>query len=362
MKLTLEQQNLTHVLTKVASIVEKRNTIPILANVMLSATGDKLTVTASDLDIEITASTSATVEREGKTTVNADVFLSFVKKLAKGKSVDLELDNHKLHITSGKTTSALATLDADTFPQMATSEYDNSLTIQSDTLVDVFNRTAFAMSTEETRYYLNGVYLHNVDGALVGVSTDGHRLAKSVVDGAGDVSPIIVPRKTVTELRKLLAEGGDVTLDTSATKLRVTCGDFVLVSKVIDGTFPDYTRVIPKEGGRIANIDAKAFRAAIDRVVVLSDDRARGVSLAVSAGKLVVSVNSATGDAVDEVEIDYQGEAFECGFNSKYLNEVAAQADNGSLRVSFGVGPTDPALITPDEQDGAVYVVMGMRV
>lgn len=362
MKLQLEQPNLVHVLTQVASIVERRNTMAILSNVLLRATGDTLTVTATDLDIEITASTTATVEVEGSTTVGADVFLSFVKKLAKGKLVSLHLDNNKLHITSGKTTSSLATLECDLFPVMASSEYENSLTIPSGQLADIFNRTAFAMSTEETRYYLNGVYLHNVGSDLVGVSTDGHRLAKSTVNGAGVVSGVIVPRKTVVELKKLLAEGGDVTLDTSGTKLRVSCGDFVLVSKVVDGTFPDYTRVIPQEGDRIAHIDAKEFSAAINRVVTVADDRSKGVKFKVSSGILEVSVSSGTGEAVDEIEIDYNGDAFECGFNSKYMNEVAAQADNGSLRVSFGMGVTDPALITPDAQNGAVYVVMGMRV
>ena len=362
MKLTLDQQDLTHVLTQVASIVERRNTVPILANVLLSAQGDTLTVTATDLDIEITASTAATVETQGKATVNADVFLSFVKKLAKGKLVTLELDNHKLHITSGKTTSALSVLPCEDFPVMASSEYENSLTMQADALAGMFNQTAFAMSTEETRYYLNGVYLHNVDGALVGVATDGHRLGMSTVDHGGEVSPIIVPRKTVTELKKLLAAGGDVILDTSPSKMRVTCGDFVLVSKVVEGTFPDYTRVIPKEGIRIVNVDAKEFSAAINRVTTVADDRVKGVKFAVSSGKLVVSVVSATGEAVDEVEIDYDGDAFECGFNSKYMNEVAAQAENGSLRISFGEHTADPALITPDAHDGAVYVVMGMRV
>jgi DNA polymerase-3 subunit beta len=362
MKLTVEQPTLVHNLTQVTSIVEGKNTYPILANVMLSAVEGKLNSRATDMDIEVTAACDATVETQGEITVNAATLIGIVKSLPKSSLVSLYLDDkHQLHIEAGKSKFQLATLPVSDFPVMASEEYDNTATIAAVDLLPVFAKTAFAMSTEETRYYLNGVYMHNdVDGNLCGVATDGHRLAIMTTELQEVVSPVIVPRKTVTELRKLLIDG-DIELSTSASKVRFKNGDFTLVSKVVDGTFPDYTRIIPKNNDSVAVASAKALSAASARVTLVSSDKARGVKVALSDGVCVLSVNSQAGQAIDEVEIQYDGDPIEMGFNSKYISDAMSQAENGDVTLRFGKSDA-PIVIEPNDVPGVLYVVMPMRV
>lgn len=363
MKLNIEQPHLLAALTQAGAIVERKNTIPILANVLLTASGDgKLSIRATDLDIEVTTATSADVIDAGSATVSAGMLTDIVKRLNKGKVVFIEHDGTHLHVKSGKSEYSLATLPVDDFPKLASDSYENKSTLHATEFASLFSRTAFAMSTEETRYYLNGVYIHNDEtGALIAVSTDGHRLAKMVSPTDAIVSSVIVPRKAVAEFKKLV--DGDVTIETSATKIRVTCGNMVFVSKVIDGTFPDYRRVIPTDNNRVVNVDAKDFNAAIARVVPVSEDRARGVKLNItSSGTMELSVASHVGTATDEIETDYSGETFDIGFNSKYLSEIAAQADNGGLQMLFGGAGSGAVIIKPDAYEGFTAVCMRMRV
>ena len=363
MKLSIEQPQLIAALTQATGIVERKNTFPILGNVLLSASDGKVSIKASDLDIEITTSVQADIEDDGATTVSASMFSDIVKRLAKSALVYLSMEGNQLHIKSGKSEFNIATLDAVDFPVMASDVYENTATIASDEFSSLFSRTSFAVSTEETRYYLNGVYMHNDEsGNLVGVATDGHRLAKMELNRDATVSPMIVPRKTVAQIQKLPV-GVDVTIETSASKMRVTCGDLVIVSKVIDGTYPEYTRVIPTGNDRAVTVGAKEFNAAIGRVIPVSAERARGVKLAIETGKMTLSVKSSEGDAIDEIEVEYEGEPFEVGYNSKYLSEIAAQAEDGNLVMMFsGSSTTDPVLIRPDAYEGLTTVCMGMRV
>ena len=364
MKLTIEQPHLLAALTQAGAIVERKNTIPILANVLLTATVDgKLTIRATDLDIEVTTAAQAEVTDDGSATVSAGMLTDIIKRLAKGKVVQIDHADSTLHITSGKSEYSLATLPVGDFPQLASDTYANTATMHATEFAALFARTAFAVSTEETRYYLNGVYVHNdaTTGALTAAATDGHRLAMMVSPVAATVSSVIVPRKAVGEFKKLT--DGDVTVETSDTKIRVTNGDLVMVSKVIDGTFPDYRRVIPADNNRIVNVDAKALNDAIARVVPVSEDRARGVKLGVSSdGTMELSVTSHVGTATDEIETDYHGDAFSIGFNSKYLSEIIAQAESGGLEMAFGPSGSAAVIIRPEAIDGLMTVQMRMRI
>lgn len=361
MKLTITQPDLLAVLTKSVGVVERKNTIPVLSNVKLQA-ATALTVTASDMDIEVMATEQADVTAPGETTVNADTLTSIVKKLPKSSIVTLHDDGKHLTVSAGRSNFKLATLPADTFPEMADSAYDHSGTIEADTLAQMFNKTKFAMSTEETRYYLNGVYMHNDDaGDLITVATDGHRLAKMTSEVDLTVAPVIVPRKTVLELVKLLDDVDTVTVETSDTKLRIIGDGFTLTSKVVDGTYPQYERVIPTRNDKTMTVCAKEFSEASARVSLVSDDRTKAVKLNVSDGVCVLSVRGAHDNAVDEVAVEYDSEAFEAGYNSKYLAEMMAQAEGGNVEMVLG-GAMDQALVRLTEVSGFVGVVMPMRL
>jgi DNA polymerase-3 subunit beta len=361
MKLTITQPDLLTVLTKSVGVVERKNTIPVLSNVKLQA-AMALTVTASDMDIEVMATGRADVTAPGSTTVNADTLTSIVKKLGKSAMVTLELADSWLTVSAGRSNFKLATLPAEDFPDMASSEYDHSGTIHADTLSQMLNKTKFAMSTEETRFMLNGVYMHNDDaGDLITVATDGHRLAKMTSEVDLTVAPVIIPRKTVLELVKLLDDADDVTVETSETKLRVSGDGFTITSKVVDGTFPQYERVIPTRNDKPMTVCAKEFSDASARVSLVSDDRTRAVKLNVSDGACVLSVRGSGGNAVEEVAVEYSSADLEAGYNSKYLAEMMAQAEGGNVEMTFG-SPMDPALVKLSEVEGFVGVTMPMRI
>lgn len=358
MKLTINKTDLTKTLSQVAAIIEKRVTIPIMANVKMWTDGSMLHMLATDLDIEVTTAAECDATEQGAVTVNADMFLGIVKKMPAG-DITISLDGNALVVSSGKTVFNLGTLPVDTYPVMASSEYDNTFQMEADELRRLFDLTAFAMSTEEARYYLNGVYLHVVDGSLTAVATDGHRLAKATTDSPSDMHGVIVPRKTVIELGKVL-DGGTVTVDVSETKIRFTTGETVIVSKVIDGKFPDYTRVIPSGYDNIMIVDSALFASGADRVSQVSSERMRGVLVSMSANKSVLSVKGDINSAVDEMEVEYSGDDIERGFNAKYLAEVMAKVD-GMASISFG-GNESPAIIKTVDDDSALFVVMPMRV
>lgn len=361
MKLTIEQSELVATLTQSTAIVEARNTIPVLSNVKIMASGSQMQTVATDLDIEVTANAPATVDVEGGVTVNAKMLLDIVKKLSKGALVSLTVDGYHLYINSGRSNFKLATLPVEDFPVMVTSEYDNTFTIATDEIASLINRVSFAQSTEETRYYLNGVYLHNdANGNLCGVATDGTRLAKMTLESDQEINNVIVPRKTVAQLKALLIDG-DVEVSTSPNKIRFVGDGYSIVSKVVDGTYPDYTRVIPSDNKKVVTVSAKDFGLASARVSLVSEDRVRAVKLAFSEGMCVLSVKGANGDGHDEVEVAYSGEDFEIGFNSKILADAIAQADVGDVNLSFGDSGS-PVLIEPHDYAGFMAVVMPMRI
>ncbi|WP_374374882.1 DNA polymerase III subunit beta [Tabrizicola sp.] len=372
MKLSIERATLLKALAQAQSVVERRNTIPILANVLIEAEGNQVSFRATDLDIEVVDRAPAMVERAGATTVSAVMLHEIVRKLPDGALVNLAEDaaSGRLTIMAGRSTFSLATLPKEDFPVMATSEYSSNFSAKAPDLRRLFDKAKFAISTEETRYYLNGVYMHVSQGeggkVLRCVATDGHRLARidaPLPEGAEGMPGVIVPRKTVGELRKLLDDDeATIAVSVSETKVRFATPAITLTSKVIDGTFPDYTRVIPTGNTRKLEVDASEFAKAVDRVATVSSERSRAVKLSLEEDRLVLSVNSPdSGAAEEELAVAYGDERLEIGFNAKYLLEIASQVDRENAVFLFN-SAADPTLMREGNDTSAVYVVMPMRV
>ena len=372
MKVTVERAELLKSLGHVHRVVERRNTIPILANVLVKADRGKLSLKATDLDLEVTDSTAAEVAPGGSTTVPAHMFYDIVRKLPDGAQIVLEGsgDRAVLSLRAGRSRFTLQTLPESDFPDLAAGEMSHSFKVASADLKRLIDKTQFAISTEETRYYLNGIYLHTAGTAkaamLRAVATDGHRLAQvelPLPEGAAGMPGIIVPRKTVGEVQRLIETGeGDVAIELSAGKIRFTIGNVVLTSKLIDGTFPDYARVIPLNNDKSLIVDKTDFEAAVDRVSTVSSERGRAVKLSITGGRLVLSVtNPDSGSATEEIEVEYEADPLDIGFNSRYLLDIAAQIE-GEVAVLKLADPGSPTLIQDKDAKGALYVLMPMRV
>ena len=372
MKISIERATLLKAVSHAQSVVERRNTIPILANVLIEAEGNDVRFRATDLDIEVVDKVEAMVERAGATTVSATTLNEIVRKLPDGAQVTLTDDgtSGRLTIEAGRSNFSLATLPKEDFPVMATSEYSANFSAQASVLRRLFDKSKFAISTEETRYYLNGVYMHISDAeggkVLRCVATDGHRLARIDADlpeNASEMPGVIVPRKTVGELRKLLDEDDmQIAVSVSETKVRFATPEITLTSKVIDGTFPDFTRVIPQGNTRKLEVDAADFAKAVDRVATVSSERSRAVKLSLDEDRLVLSVNAPdSGAAEEELAVAYGDERLEIGFNAKYLLEIASQVDRENAVFLFN-SSGDPTLMREGNDTSAVYVVMPMRV
>ena len=372
MKLSIERAILVKAVNQAQSVVERRNTIPILANVLIEATADGVSFRATDLDTEVVDKAQAMVERPGATTVSAQMLNEIARKLPDGALVQISSDdaNGRLVVQAGKSTFSLATLPREDFPVMASTEYSANFAARAADLRRLFDKAKFAISNEETRYYLNGVYMHVAQTengpALRCVATDGHRLARidaALPSGAQDMPGVIVPRKTVAELRKLLDDDeASIAVSVSETKVRFATPTLTLTSKVIDGTFPDYSRVIPTGNTRELKVDAADFAKAVDRVATVSSERSRAVKLSLDQDRLILSVNAPdAGAAEEELIVAYADEPLEIGFNAKYLQEIASQVDRDNAVFLFN-GSGDPTLMREGSDTTAVYVVMPMRV
>jgi DNA polymerase III subunit beta len=372
MRLTIERGALLKALAHVQSVVERRNTIPILSNVLIDARQDAVSFAATDLDIEIVDGAEAQVERPGAITAPAHLLYEIVRKLPDGAQVRLELsaDEGRINISAGRGRYALQVLSASDFPAMSSGTFAASFTIERAALARLIDRTRFAISTEETRFYLNGVYLHSADGdagpCLRAVATDGHRLALADYPqpaGAVAIPGVIVPRKTVGELRRLLDDAvEDVQISVSDAKIQFSFGRTTLTSKLIDGSFPDYTRVIPRGNQRIMSVRNDEFSRAVDRVATMAAERSRSIKLSMEDGKVVLAVNSPeTGTATEEVEADYTSDPMEIGFNAKYLLDIAGQIGAGEARFEFA-DSASPTLVRDGGDPNALFVLMPLRV
>ena len=372
MKISIERAALLKAVSQAQSVVERRNTIPILANVLIEAEGDQVQFRATDLDIEVVDKAAAQVEQAGATTVSATTLHEIVRKLPDGALVTLNVDSAagRLTVEAGRSHFQLATLPKEDFPVMANAEYEVNFAAPAGVLRRLFDKSKFAISTEETRYYLNGVYMHVAEGdgaqVLRCVATDGHRLARidaDLPDDANAMPGVIVPRKTVGELRKLLDDDDmSIAISVSETKIRFATPDITLTSKVIDGTFPDYSRVIPSGNTRRLEVDAAEFAQAVDRVATVSSERSRAVKMELDEDRLVLSVTAPEhGNAEEELAVAYGDEKLSIGFNAKYLLEIASQVDRENAVFMFN-SSGDPTLMREGNDESAVYVVMPMRV
>ena len=371
MQLTIERAALLKALGHVQSVVERRNTIPILSNVLLSADRDTMAFSATDLDMEIVDETPGRVDGPGQITAPAHTLYEIVRKLPEGAEVELRFsgDDPRLQVSAGRSRFNLPVLPAGDFPIMSSDGLSSRITIDTGELIRLIDKTRFAISTEETRYYLNGLYLHTVvEGGVTklrAVATDGHRLALAEMpapDGAAGVPGVIVPRKTVQEARRLLEDAGEtVDLQSSAQKIRFEFGRAALTSKVIDGAFPPYERVIPKDNNRVLIVDNTLFAKAVDRVATISAEKSRSVKMAIEPGRVILTVrNMEAGQGVEELEVDYDGEPFEISFNARYLLDVTEQM--GATAEFRFADPGSPTLMLDPTDPDVQYVLMPLRV
>ncbi|MBS0477648.1 MAG: DNA polymerase III subunit beta [Proteobacteria bacterium] len=372
MKATIERATLLKCLSHVQSVVERRNTIPILSNVLIEASGDgTVKVMATDLDLQVVESLGAvSVDGPGAITVSAHLLFDIARKLPDGSQVSLETADNRMTVKAGRSRFSLPTLPRDDFPVIVEGDLPTSFELPAATLAQLIDRTRFAISTEETRYYLNGIFLHVSDEELKAAATDGHRLARFTIarpDGAQGMPDVIVPRKCVAELRKLLEEALDssVLVDLSASKVRFTLGGengVVLTSKLIDGTFPDYTRVIPTGNDKLLKLDPRSFWEGVDRVATIATEKTRAVKMALENDKVTLSVTSPdNGTAAEEVPADYSAAGFEIGFNANYLKDILGQIDGDTVELHLADAGA-PTLIRQDDKSPALYVLMPMRV
>jgi DNA polymerase-3 subunit beta len=373
MKATIERATLLKGLSHVQSVVERRNTIPILSNVLIEATADgALKLMATDLDLQINESVPAAVDQPGATTVSAHTLFDIARKLPEGSQVSLAAAEGKMTIVAGRARFQLGTLPRDDFPVIAEGELPVQFELPAETLKQIIDKTRFAISTEETRYYLNGIFWHVADDTgsgqpvLKAAATDGHRLARVTLprpDGAEGMPDIIIPRKCIAELRKLLDEiDGSVGVSLSNSKIRFDMGQALLTSKLIDGTFPDYSRVIPTGNDKILKIDPRSFEEGVDRVSTIATEKTRAVKMALDRDKITLSVTSPeNGTAAEEVSGDYTAAGFEIGFNSRYLLDILGQIEGDSVEVHLA-DASAPTLIRENDKAPALYVLMPMRV
>jgi DNA polymerase-3 subunit beta len=383
MKATIERATLLKGLGHVHSVVERRNTIPILSNVLIEAEegdsgggGAGLRLMATDLDLQINERVEANVTEPGATTVPAHTLFDIVRKLPEGSQVELIAAEGRMQVNAGRARFTLSTLPRDDFPVIAEGDLPTAFELPAATLRQIIDKTRFAISTEETRYYLNGIYLHVSDGeplaggvnqpVLKAAATDGHRLARVTVsrpEGAQGMPGVIIPRKCVAELRKLLDEvDGTVQASLSETKIRFGLGNAVLTSKLIDGTFPDYSRVIPTANDKLLRLDPRALEEAVDRVSTIASERTRAVKMSLDRDRVTLSVTSPeNGTASEEISADYGADGIEIGFNARYLLDILGQIEGDVMEVHLADAAA-PTLLRENDKAPALYVLMPMRV
>jgi len=370
MQFQISKSAIAKALFNVNGAVEKRNTIPVLLNVKIEAKNGHLNLTATDMDIVIISSVEALINKEGSTTVPAQLFYDIIKKIPDIADINVESEENggNIKISYGKSKFSLPCLDPSEFPILSEGEMSVNFTIKSSEIIKIIDKTRFAIPSDETRYYLNGMFLHaiNVDNniELRGIATDGHRLALASSTHSSltsSVPGVIVPKKTINEIRKIAEGNEEVTIGFSKAKIRVSSGSSIVISKLIDGEFPEYDRVIPKNNDKLVKVNRKLIFNAVDRVSTIATDKNKSIKLILESDKINFQIKGGdSGNASEEIEVNFRGDLIETGFNSRYFLDIIGQIDKENINIYFKDG-TSPALITTDDNDG-LYVIMPIRI
>jgi len=365
MKLTAEREKLLSPLQAVIGVVERRQTMPVLANVLLSVREGRLSITASDLEVELVAGTQVAVQEAGDITVPGRKFLDILRALPEQLPVSLNVDGEKVVIKAGKSRFSLATLPASDFPVIDDIDAQQTVQVARKDLLRLLEKTHFSMAQQDVRYYLNGMLLE-IDGvSLRAVATDGHRLALCEAEltvAAKSPQQVIVPRKGVLELQRVLTEEGNAELAIGTNHVRAQIGDIRFTSKLIDGRFPEYSRVIPAAAANAIRADRDVLRQALQRTAILSNEKYRGIRITVKSSALTVQAhNPEQEEAEEEVEVTYEGKDLEVGFNVNYLLDALAAIDGQEVELGL-TDSNSSCLIRSPGNATARYVVMPMRL
>jgi len=371
MKISVEKNHIFKSLSHVQSIVEKKNTIPVLSNILIEAKDNSLILSATDMDISITETLNCNVIEEGSITVSAHTLYDIIRKLPDGNEIEFIANNGKMFsIRSGKSKFSLGCLPKEDFPIIEVNNLKSELSIESKELLKLIEKTRFAISNEETRYFLNGIYFHkrNTNGkeCLSFVATDGHRLAKidfNTKENISEIPGVIIPRKTISELCKLLADfSGIVKINLDPNKIIFFVDKSILISKLIDGNFPDYQKVIPNNNTNIMSVKRSDLFLAVDRVSTITNERSPAIKFKLLKNIMnMTSVDSESGLATEDIVTEYSGNEMEVGFNSKYILEMINNLDDDKITLSFN-DTSSPLIATEQSNPDLIYVLMPMRV
>ena len=375
MEFKINSSDLLKALSHIHGIVEVRHTLPILSNIILKAKDNELTLSSTNLDIYCSDKIKAEVSIAGEISVSAVTFFEIVKRLPSGSEVVMTMEEGENEITlkCGRSKFNLSTLKTDDFPIISDNDLSTNFVLSADELIRIIDKTKFAVSNEETRYYLNGIFLHKADRNSIqflrAVATDGHRLAQYDIplpQGAEEITGIIIPKKTIFELRKVLDDAnGDVSISLNENKIKFTFNDLKIISKVIDGTFPDYTKVIPQNNNKNFKTNNNELKNAIDRVSAVAaneESKSKAIKLSLEDNKLNLSVESQSkGSANEIIDISYDGDKVDIGFNSKYIIDICNEVDGEEVDISL-LDSVSPAIILDKTDENLFFVLMPMRI
>lgn len=368
MKISVNRDDILKPLTTVAGAVERRQTMPILSNLLVKASGESITVTGTDLEVELTAKINCQVETEGQITIPARKLLDICKSLPDGAAINIAVDDAKVLLQSGSSRFSLSTLPAADFPAVLREESTFVVKVNQKQFSQLIGRTAFSMAQQDVRYYLNGMLWELNGQDLKVVATDGHRLAVDEIELVEAVDTetkqVIVPRKGVLELARLMADvDSEIHIQFSANHILAETDDLIFVSKLVDGKFPDYQRVLPKNGDKIVLADKNTLRSALTRAAILSNEKFRGVRFTLSENTVSIQANNPEQEeASEQLAVDYSGGGLEMGFNVSYLIDVLGVI--GSETVKLTLSDSNSSALIEDSSDdvNSMYVIMPMRL
>ena len=366
MKFSVNREILLKPLQQVAGVVERRQTLPVLSNLLLQVSGNHLSMTGTDLEVELIGKLEVLSPEDGEVTVPARKLVDICREIPEKADIEFSLNESRLEIRSGRFRSTLSTLPAVDFPSVDQSSSEMTAELDSKSFKKLLDQTAFAMAQQDVRYFLNGMLIEVGNNQVRAVATDGHRLAMSDlvqegIDGPG--KQVIVPRKGVIEIQRLLQEvEHKVVVSIGSSHLCVISAMFTLTTKLVDGKFPDYDRVIPKDGDKVVLADKQELRQALSRTAILSNEKFRGIRVSISTGQLQLSANNPEQEEAEEiVSVEYKGDSLEVGFNVSYLQDVLGVIGNEKVRITLLDGNSRAVLEDP-ECEKAVYVVMPMKL